>query len=155
MGTFFPKIVEIARAWRSHIRFFQYPIRVWSSNGQFKDTALYQTNDTLLYKHDTSPYHQWYFSVSPYQEWYKIQNGKRYGMIHIIWRICAGDIAARIYQPGYSGYRGERQKIYLVLEYEYRLSLTSSSIIVRLSAPQENLLLSSRPYSFPGGPRLG
>ena len=22
--------------------------------------------------------------------------------------ICAGDIAARIYQPGYSGYRGER-----------------------------------------------
>jgi hypothetical protein len=54
--------------------------------------------------------------------------------------ICAGDIAARIYQPGYSGYRGERQKIYLVLEYEYRLSLTSSSIIVRLSAPQENLL---------------
>ena len=55
--------------------------------------------------------------------------------------ICAGDIAARIYQPGYSGYRGERQKIYLVLEYEYRLSLTSSSIIVRLSAPQENLLL--------------
>tara|TARA_B100000482_G_scaffold119110_1_gene86069 strand:- start:94 stop:261 length:168 start_codon:yes stop_codon:yes gene_type:complete len=28
--------------------------------------------------------------------------------------ICAGDIAARIYQPGYSGYRGERQKIYLV-----------------------------------------
>ena len=55
--------------------------------------------------------------------------------------ICAGDIAARIYQPGYSGYRGERQKIYLVLEYEYRLSLTSSAIIVRLSAPQENLLL--------------
>ena len=55
--------------------------------------------------------------------------------------ICAGDIAARIYQPGYSGYRGERQKIYLVLEYEYRLSLTSSPIIVRLSAPQENLLL--------------
>ena len=38
---------------------------------------------------------------------------------------------------------------------EYRLSLTSSSIIVRLSEPQENLLLSSRPYSFPGGPRLG
>ena len=54
--------------------------------------------------------------------------------------ICAGDIAARIYQPGYLGYRGERQKIYLVLEYEYRLSLTSSSISVRLSAPQENLL---------------
>jgi hypothetical protein len=25
--------------------------------------------------------------------------------------VCAGDIAARIYQPGYSGYRGERQKI--------------------------------------------
>ena len=32
--------------------------------------------------------------------------------------LCAGDIAARIYQPGYSGYRGGRQKIYLVLEYE-------------------------------------
>jgi len=31
--------------------------------------------------------------------------------------ICAGDIAARIYQPGYSGDRGEKQKIYLVLEY--------------------------------------
>jgi hypothetical protein len=24
--------------------------------------------------------------------------------------ICAGDIAARIYQPGYSGYRGGRQE---------------------------------------------
>jgi hypothetical protein len=28
------------------------------------------------------------------------------------------NVAARIYQPGYSGYRGERQEIYLVLEYE-------------------------------------
>ena len=27
--------------------------------------------------------------------------------------ICAGDIAARIYQPGYSGYRGERQEMCL------------------------------------------
>jgi hypothetical protein len=32
--------------------------------------------------------------------------------------ICAGDIAARIYQPGYSGYRGGRQEIFLVFEYD-------------------------------------
>ena len=35
----------------------------------------------------------------------------------------------------------------------YRLSLVaSSSIIERLERTQETLLLSSRPYSFPGGP---
>ena len=37
----------------------------------------------------------------------------------------------------------------------YSCQRLRSSIFVRPERTQEKLLLSSRPYSFPGGPRLG
>ena len=46
----------------------------------------------------------------------------------------------KIYQPGYSGGRGERQKIYLVLEYELSSVAAILCVIVRPErTPQENL----------------
>ena len=54
----------------------------------------------------------------------------------------------KIYQPGYSGGRGERQKIYLVLEYELSSVAGILCVTVRPErTPQENL-------SYPAGPLL-
>ena len=56
---------------------------------------------------------------------------------------CAGDIyiAARyISDLGYAGYRGGRQEIYLVLEYELSAVADILYVIVRLECAQENLL---------------
>ena len=48
----------------------------------------------------------------------------------------------KIYQPGYSGGRGERQKIYLVLEYELSSVAAILCVTVRPErTPQENLIL--------------
>ena len=47
-------------------------------------------------------------------------------------------------QPGYSGYRGERQKIYLVHEYELSAVAGILAIIVRLERTQKNLLFRGR-----------
>ena len=47
-------------------------------------------------------------------------------------------------QPGCSGYRGERQKIYLVHEYELSAVAGILAIIVRLERTQKNLLFRGR-----------
>ena len=53
----------------------------------------------------------------------------------------------KIYQPGYSGGRGERQKIYLVLEYELSSgrSIESRSLLLLDDGSKDQNLLSQRP----------
>ena len=61
----------------------------------------------------------------------------------------------KIYQPGYSGGRGERQKIYLVLEYELSSVAAILCVTVRPERTPRKISFWREEWAHGGGPGGG